>query len=231
MPSIGDVGDALWRAYEQVEGAARSAQQAASVAQEVEARLNIVLDGSSSPEADEGLTQLRQAREVVEAAVGLTRGGQATLATYICSITVRGPGGTRRHPDGAYRSPDGKYAGVSSAGRSGSDAEVQAHRRLKSRGLEVDERQQHCVTPEAITGKVSSGPRKGVITLPPGTVRRYDGAVKLRGRWHGIEAKGGTASKTPHQRIIDDWLKRPGNTLATADGRILEGVLEMRIQY
>jgi hypothetical protein len=70
-----------------------------------------------------------------------------------------------------------------------------------------------------------------VLEIPAGTVRRYDGAVKRGGQWFGIEVKGGTATKTPEQRTIDDWLKKPGNTLTTPDGKILVGVIEFTVQY
>jgi hypothetical protein len=231
MSSIGDVGDALWVSYAQAEESVASARKADSVAAEAQAKLSNALEGSSSTEAHEAQLLLRQAREVMDEAVRLLIGGQETLAQYIRSITVRGPGSTRLHPDGSYRAPDGKYAGVHNMSRSGADAEAEAHRRFKRRGLEVDERQQHCVTTEEIHGVIRSGPRKGVMTLPAGTVRKYDGAVKIRGKWYGIETKGGTASKTPEQRAVDDWLKRPGNTLTSSDGRILEGVQEVRIKY
>lgn len=185
MPSIGDVGDALWQAHEHSEEAASGARQADSTIGEAESNLSIALDGSSAAEAQEGLSLLRQARETIENALRLCRGGQDTLTEYIAAITIRGPDGSRRHSDGAYRASDGKYAGRFGPSRSGADAEAEAHRRFKSRGLDVDEAQQYTATPVAILGKIQSGPRKGLITLPPGTVRKYDGAVKIRGKWYG----------------------------------------------
>lgn len=231
MPSIGDVGDRLWHAHEQSEQAAASARQAEGAIGEAESNLSIALDGSSASEAEEGLSLLRQTRDVIEDALRLCRGGQDTLAQYIASITVRGPGGSRRHPDGAYRSPSGKYAGRYGTSRSGAEAEAKILATLKSRGNEVDERQQYTTTPVAIKGRIQSGPRKGELVIPPGTVRRYDGAVKRGAQWFGIEVKGGTATKTPEQRAIDDWLKKPGNTLTTPDGKILVGVREYNVRY
>jgi hypothetical protein len=231
MSSIGDVGDELWRAHEQVEEAAASVRRAENIVGEAEASLGDALEGSSSAEAGEGLSLLRQAREVIEQALTLFRGGQDTMAEYIALITVRGPGGSRRHPDGAYRASDGKYAGRFGTSRSGAEAERQAHERLRALRFDVDERQQYTKTSVPITGTISSGPRRGPLVVPPGTIRKYDGAVKMGGQWLGVETKGGSASKTPEQRAIDNWLKKKGNTLTTADGKILTGVYDMRIDY
>ena len=231
MPSIGDVGGELWQVHEKVEATAATVRAAADTLNEATAHMGIAMERSSHPLGEEGLSQWRQALGVFEEVLRLFAGGNSTLGTYIASITVRGPGGSRRHPDGAYRTADGKYAGIHGPSRSGADAEAEAHNRFRRRNYEVDERQQYTATTETITGTILSGPRQGPLTLPAGAVRKYDGAVKIRGKWYGIETKGGSASKTPEQRAIDEWLKRPGNSLTTADGKVLEGVQEVRIKY
>jgi hypothetical protein len=142
-----------------------------------------------------------------------------------------GPAAARPYPDGSFRTKDGKYSSSDGTSRSGAEAEAEAHRRFRARGLEVDAGQQHVTTPVEIRARINSGPRKGVLTLPAGRARRYDGAVKINGEWYGIETKGGTATKTPEQRAIDDWLSKPGNTLTTQDGKRLVGVREVVIRY
>jgi hypothetical protein len=138
----------------------------------------------------------------------------------------------KKHPDGSLRTPDGKFAGSDGTSRSGAEAEAAVHDGYRKLGYEVDERQQYTMTPVAITGEVKSGKRKGSLTLPPGTVRKYDGAVKmLDGNWYGIETKGGTASKSPEQRLIDAWLDKPGNSLSATSGKTLVGVREATIKY
>jgi hypothetical protein len=231
MPSIGDVGDELWHAHERIAEAASSVHKAERLAGEAVATVSEALDGSSSALGEEGLSQWRQAGDAIEEALRLCRSGQDTLAQYIVSITIRGPGGSRRSADGAYRTAEGKYAGAHGSSRSGSEAEAKIHSNLKAMGRDVDERQQYTRTPVAIKGMIKSGPRAGVLEIPAGTVRRYDGAVQRGGQWYGIEVKGGTATKTPEQRIIDNWLKRPGNTLTTPDGKTLVGVLEFTVEY
>jgi hypothetical protein len=135
-----------------------------------------------------------------------------------------GPAAARPYPDGSFRTKDGKYSSSDGTSRSGAEAEAEAHRRFRARGLEVDAGQQHVTTPVEIRARINSGPRKGVLTLPAGRARRYD-------EWYGIETKGGTATKTPEQRAIDDWLSKPGNTLTTQDGKRLVGVREVVIRY
>jgi hypothetical protein len=54
--------------------------------------------------------------------------------------------------------------------------------------------------------------------------RKYDGAVKIDGKWFGVETKGGASPLTAPQRKFDEWLNTPGN-MATSSGK--NGDLEL----
>ncbi|WP_405623976.1 DUF6531 domain-containing protein [Streptomyces sp. NBC_00076] len=69
--------------------------------------------------------------------------------------------------------------------------------------------------------------QKEVPVQAPGfKVRKYDGLVKINGRWYGIETKGGNGKRNPDQKKFDDWLNQPGNTVTTKDGKTLVGVFD-----
>jgi hypothetical protein len=61
------------------------------------------------------------------------------------------------------------------------------------------------------------------VRAPNFPLRIYDGAVKVDGRWFGVETKGGKSPLTPQQKTFDDWLNTPGNSVTTLDGVKLEG--------
>ncbi|WP_173060824.1 hypothetical protein [Phytohabitans houttuyneae] len=70
----------------------------------------------------------------------------------------------------------------------------------------------------------------------PGGTAVVDAAVSGCGDanavWRRIETKGGLdspARRSPSQRAFDDWLNTPGNTVTTADGRTLVGVVDVWI--
>jgi RHS repeat-associated protein len=69
--------------------------------------------------------------------------------------------------------------------------------------------------------------QKEVPVQAPGfKVRKYDGLIKINGRWYGIETKGGNGKRNPDQKKFDDWLNQPGNTVTTKDGKTLVGVFD-----
>lgn len=74
---------------------------------------------------------------------------------------------------------------------------------------------------------------RGAVTANHnGQTRIYDGAARQEGVWMGVETKSGTAAKDANQRVFDDWLLTPGNSV-TSRGRnggiTLEGVLDVRV--
>lgn len=112
---------------------------------------------------------------------------------------------------GAPRTSDGKYAKRNGEpGRDGAVEEAAAWDQLELDGAVVGRGE----TPVHIEGV---------------GVRKYDGTVQLDGEWYGIEVKGRTGKRNPHQRKADDWLNTPGNTVQTADGRTLVGVFDVWI--
>ncbi|MFB9832673.1 hypothetical protein [Actinoallomurus acaciae] len=58
-------------------------------------------------------------------------------------------------------------------------------------------------------------------------LRVYDGAVRIDGKWYGIETKARTATRNPDQTKFDNWLRMPGNSVETPDGILLEGVFDV----
>lgn len=112
---------------------------------------------------------------------------------------------------GAPRTPDGKYAQRNGEpGRDGAAEEAAAWDQLELDG--------------AVVGRGETP-----VTIDGIGVRKYDGTVQLDGEWYGIEVKGRTGKRNPHQRKADEWLNTPGNTVRTADGRTLVGVFDVWI--
>ena len=67
------------------------------------------------------------------------------------------------------------------------------------------------------------------MSAPGFRPRKFDGTVEIDGDWYGIEVKGGAARRSPEQRIFDEWLNSPGNSVNTSDGRTLNGVFDVWI--
>jgi hypothetical protein len=110
--------------------------------------------------------------------------------------------------DGKYTSADGVQT------RSGAAAEVQAWDDLERSGFDVQ--------------------RGRIYADVDGQTRIYDGMARKPGQpWKGIEVKSGTSPRTPRQRELDDWLRRPGNAATVfgekGRGRTLVDVLDVRI--
>jgi hypothetical protein len=176
----------------------------------------------------------------------LPEGGAELIKKPVRGLFRGGKGNLKSHPDGSLRDAQGKYAGTDGTNRSGKQAEHDAIKQLEDQGFDVDYGQQRVTTPTDITGKWERtftrrevGPDGTVtetrfnkgdeFTVPAGTVRNYDGAVKIGDTWKGVETKFGTASRTPQQRAIDTWLNQGGNSMTTGNGRVLEGVQDMRM--
>ncbi len=87
---------------------------------------------------------------------------------------------------GAPRSADGKFSKRNGEpGRDGAADEANAWDQLEMDGAAVM--------------------RNGTAVSAPGMrARKYDGTVEINGQWYGLEVKGGTAKKNPHQRQFDD---------------------------
>ncbi|AUS82065.1 hypothetical protein C1701_26935 [Actinoalloteichus sp. AHMU CJ021] len=112
---------------------------------------------------------------------------------------------------GAPRSADGKFSKRNGEpGRDGAADEANAWDQLEMDGAAVMR-------------------NEPAVSVPGMRARKYDGTVEINGQWYGIEVKGGTAKKNPHQRQFDDWLNSAGNTVTTSDGRTLVGVYDVWI--
>jgi hypothetical protein len=98
------------------------------------------------------------------------------------------------------RTADGKWAhSDGTPGRNGAPDERTTLDQLETDGFDV------------IRGTVT-------VEIPGVGERMYDGAVKIDGKWYGIETKGGDSPWTPRQRAADDWLDTPGNSAVTVGG-------------
>ncbi|WP_282204000.1 polymorphic toxin-type HINT domain-containing protein [Kitasatospora fiedleri] len=105
----------------------------------------------------------------------------------------------------APRTPDGKFSKRN--GEPGTDGSLDERTVLDQ--LELD-------GAPVIRGQVYA-------RVPGFPLRKYDGAVQIDGRWLGVETKGGTSPLTPPQRVFDNWLNTPGNSVTTSGGITLEG--------
>ncbi|MET7426003.1 polymorphic toxin-type HINT domain-containing protein [Dactylosporangium sp. NPDC005555] len=106
----------------------------------------------------------------------------------------------------------GKFGNSNGGGQVGAADEVNAWDQLEFDGVE-----------EVVRQEVK-------VWMPPfKKARKYDGLVKVNGKWYGIETKGRNAKRDPHQRAFDAQLNKDGWTVTTKAGQVLHGVFDVWI--
>ncbi|MEU4563631.1 RHS repeat-associated core domain-containing protein [Actinoplanes sp. NPDC023936] len=139
--------------------------------------------------------------------------GESSVLVHNCGGSGAGHSGTCECATGGQvRWANGRFGNGNGGGQVGAGDEVNAWDQLELDGVEDIVR------------------REVEVWLPPfAKSRKYDGLVKVYGKWFGIETKGRTGKKDPNQRAFDDQLNRDGWTVTTRAGKVLHGVLDVWI--
>ncbi|BCY11084.1 LamG-like jellyroll fold domain-containing protein [Actinoplanes sp. L3-i22] len=138
--------------------------------------------------------------------------GNEPVLVHNCGGSVTGHSGTCGcGTGGQVRWGNGTFGKSNGGGQVGEDDEINAWDHLELDGANVVRKETQVRSPAF---------KK---------TRKYDGLVEIEGQWLGIETKGATGKRNPHQQAFDDWLNEPGNTVTTKDGKTIVGTFDVWI--